>query len=638
MTPDYYAQLQWLLPAPPDFREQVQAALAASDDGAALRSLAQHGMNEAQLYQLGRAFCRARDGGRSWSGLRPLRLAVLSNGTVEHLSAALVATALRYGLDVRLHAVSYEQAYRAALGDDEGLRAFAPELVLLAFDYRALELGPGLGSAADEARTVAGCCAYLQAMCDGVRRHYGALCLVQTVALPPGAGFGSADRRIAGTPLRVLEAVNAQIAAAADAVLDVAALVACVGSGWWFDAAQYQRSKVPFALPLVPLYADHAGRVLGALQGKSRRVLVLDLDNTLWGGVVGDDGVHGIVIGNGSAVGEAHLALQRKALALRQRGVLLAVSSKNDDAQARRPFRELAAMLLKEDAFVAFRANWSDKAANLVAMAQELSLGLDSFVFFDDNPAERALVRRFLPEVAVPELPSDVSGYALVLDAAGYFESTALSEEDLRRADLYRNRAAIAELAPHDLDGYLRGLAMRLEVAPVQDSNRSRVVQLINKSNQFNLTTRRYSTAEVEAAEQDADQLCLALRLTDRLDDHGIISVLMCQRSGTALAVTLWVMSCRVIGRGVERAALQVLVDQARALGCSELRGQFLPSPRNQMVAQHYAKLGFTLALQADDGASDWVLPLAGWQPDAQPAIVLEGGSPAKLYSGADAP
>lgn len=624
MHSDFYTQLQWLPRATGDFRAQIAAALASGDDGSSLRQLAQAGLTEAQLHQLGRACSTAQRAGQQWSALTPLRLLILSNGTTQHLPPALVATALRYGLSLQVLGISYEEAYAVALGGAARVSEFAPQVVLLALDYRALPLEAEPGNLEDEQQTIARCTGWLQALLDGIRQHSQATCLVQTLALPPGGVFGSAERGIAGTPLRVLQAVNDYLATAADALLDVATLAATVGSALWFDAKLFNSSKMPFALPLLPLYADHVGRVLGALRGKSRRVLVLDLDNTLWGGVVGDDGVHGILIGHGTAQGEAHLALQRKALALRQRGVLLAVSSKNDDAVARRPFRELPAMLLQEEAFAAFRANWEDKASNIAGMADELGLGLDSFVFLDDNPAERALVRRFLPQVAVPELPADPAGYAEVLDAAGYFETLSLSEEDRRRADLYRRRSAIAQVAPHDLASYLSSLEMRLQVQPVDDSNRSRTVQLINKSNQFNLTTRRYTEAEVLQAEADPQQICLALRLQDRFDDHGIISVVFAQLEGSSLNIPLWVMSCRVIGRGVEQAILPVLVAQARALGCQTLRGQYLPTARNEMVAQHYAKLGFTRVAQTEDGASQWVLPLDSWQQDAQLFIALD--------------
>ncbi len=244
-------------------------------------------------------------------------------------------------------------------------------------------------------------------------------------------------------------------------------------------------------------------RVLSALRGKSRRALVLDLDNTIWGGVIGDDGLQGIQCAQGDAAGEAYLSVQRLALELRERGIVLAVSSKNNDEVARSPFRHHPELLLKEEHIAVFQANWNDKATNIKAIAQELSLGLDSMVFLDDNPVERNLVRQILPEVAVPELPSDPALYARTLAAAGYFESVVFSDEDVKRARYYQDNARRVGLQKQagDIDAYLESLQMEITFQPFDETGRARIAQLINKSNQFNLTTRRYTESEVAAAE-----------------------------------------------------------------------------------------------------------------------------------------
>lgn len=614
MSADYYARLAWRPLAPADFRSRVQAG----GDDRVWRALAQYALTEPQLHALGRAFLK-RDPARSNGLLTPLKLAVLSNGTAEHLVPALVASGLRYGLALEVLVLAYEAAFLAALGGDARLTTFGADVVLVAEDHRGLPL-PLVSPAADDHRAADAVTAHVQAWADGIRRHTGATCLMQTYAAPLTERFGHADARLAGTARQLIAVANQAVLTHADAMVDVASLVQTVGSAAWFDERRYHESKLPFAIPFVPLYADHIARVLGALRGKSRRVLVLDLDNTLWGGVVGDDGVEGIVIGNGTARGEAHLALQRHAVALRHRGILLAVSSKNDEAVARRAFAERPEMLLDESAFAAFRANWSDKAANLQAISEELALGLDSFVFLDDNPAERELVRTLLPEVAVPEVGDDPSDFVRALDAGGWFEAVRFSDEDRRRADLYTSRRAMSSLAPSDLGSYLASLEMELEIAAPEPANRERVTQLINKSNQFNLTTRRYSEAEVAALEGDPTRPGLVLRLRDRLDDHGIISIILTERAGTTLDIVLWVMSCRVIGRGVERAAVQSLLDLASALECTQLRGRYLPTPRNGMVREHYAALGFTCVDTAPDGATTWTMAL--------PAAAANGEAP----------
>ncbi len=251
------------------------------------------------------------------------------------------------------------------------------------------------------------------------------------------------------------------------------------------------------------------------MRGKSRRVLVLDLDNTIWGGVIGDDGLEGIQCAEGDPRGEAHRSLQRYALELRDRGILLAVCSKNSDDVARRPFRDHPEMLLREEHIAVFQANWNDKATNLKAIAEELSLGLDSLVLVDDDPNERHLVRQFLPSVAVPELPADPALFARALSAAGYFESVAYSKEDSQRARSYQENAHRLDLQKTslDLDGYLASLKMEITFQPFDAAGRQRIVQLINKSNQYNLTTKRYTEADVLAAESDPDRFTLQARL-----------------------------------------------------------------------------------------------------------------------------
>ena len=294
---------------------------------------------------------------------------------------------------------------------------------------------------------------------------------------------------------------------------------------------------------------------------------MLDLDITVWGGVVGDVGMENIAIAEGDAVGEAFRSVQRFALELRERGVVLAVSSKNDDAVARRVFREHPDMLLRENHIAVFQANWKDKASNIKAISEELSLGLDAFVFLDDNPAERGIVRQMLPDVTVPELPADPAYYARTLAAAGYFESTVFSPEDRQRADYYERNAKRVALQKElgGLDEYLASLDMEITFSPFDAYGRDRIAQLINKSNQFNLTTKRYTPAEIAQLERDSDVLALQIRLSDVFGDNGMISVVICRRADRAVwTIDTWLMSCRVLGRGVERMVLRELIARAR--------------------------------------------------------------------------
>jgi FkbH-like protein len=418
-------------------------------------------------------------------------------------------------------------------------------------------------------------------------------------------------------------------------LLDVAGLAETVGLANWHSASEWNLSKIPFAQMFLPLYADHVCRLLGALSGKSRRCLVLDLDNTLWGGVIGDDGLKGIHVSQGDPLGEAHLDLQRYALSLRERGVVLAVSSKNEDAVARLPFREHADMILREEHFAVFQANWTDKAANIRAIAEELSLGLDSFVFVDDNPFERELVRQALSQVAVPEMPADPSLYATALSAAGYFEAATFSAEDLRRASYYEGNArrAVLQQQSGGIQEYLASLQMEIVFQPFDETGRARITQLISKSNQFNLTTRRYTEAEVARIETDPDCFTLQIRLSDTLGDNGMISVIVCRSKEDLWDIDTWLMSCRVLGRGVEQAVLRELLQRARERNIRALIGTYRPTDRNKLVEQHYSKLGFSLESECPDGSTTWLLDVATAQVEAPPMTVRYVGFAADSVS-----
>jgi FkbH-like protein len=390
------------------------------------------------------------------------------------------------------------------------------------------------------------------------------------------------------------------------------------------DPVRWHQAKQLVSPVLAPLYGDLVARVLAAALGLSRKVLVLDLDNTLWGGVIGDDGLDGIQLGQGSAAGEAHLALQRYAAALGRRGIVLAVCSKNDSAVAEHAFEHHPDMALARSDIACFVANWRDKATNLRSIARSLNLGLDSLVFVDDNPAERDIVRRELSEVAVPELPQDVAYYPALLSAAGYFESASFTADDAARSGNYAanlERQSLLELAT-DLPGYLRSLAMTLHAGSIGQVELQRAAQLINKSNQFNLVTRRFTEAELKARTSEPGCIGLWLRLCDKFGDNGIISVIIA-RPDAMLApdewlIDSWLMSCRVLGRQVEAAALEVLARRAIARGARTLIGEFRPTAKNGLVQDHYAKLGFTPVpppASAEPRATFWRYELAVSSP-----------------------
>ncbi len=368
------------------------------------------------------------------------------------------------------------------------------------------------------------------------------------------------------------------------------------------------------------MYGELTMRLVAAQRGRSAKCLVLDLDNTLWGGVIGDDGLEGIVLGQGSALGEAYVEFQRWVLDQARRGVILAVCSKNDEANALLPFERHPEMLISRSDIAAFVANWEDKAANLRTIAQRLNIGTDSLVFVDDNPFERNIVRRELPQVAVPELPEDPAFYARCLADAGYFEALSVTAEDLERSRQYQANVQRETLraSATDLNGYLASLKMRLWAQSFDEVGLKRVVQLINKTNQFNLTTRRYSEAEVEAWIGNKSVLGLQFRLTDSLGDNGIISVIVGKlddMDAKRMIIDSWLMSCRVLGRQVEITCLNILVARAKALGAAEIVGEYIPTAKNNMVREHYSKLNFLPVREDPDGRSVWRLPLQQYVP-----------------------
>jgi FkbH-like protein len=630
-----YTELHWLPRVPKDFSQRLKdLGKSGSSLGSELQALASHALDLNQLTRLAKAIDKARvekrPDGKSLSPLTPFRLAVLSNSTMDLVVPALVASAARHGLALEVIQPSYDQVAQEALTPDSKVNSSMPDAVLLALDFRALPLKISLGDSDASSTTVHGVIGYLQALRDGIKAHSKAVCIFQTFAPPVETFFGSLDRALSGTPRNLIDNVNRELTGivlgSGNVLLDVAALAETVGLANWHDPHLWNMAKLAFSDELIPLYADHVARTIAAIRGKSRKVLILDLDNTLWGGVIGDDGLEGIKLAQGDAEGEAHLEVQRLALNLRQRGILLAVSSKNTDEVARTPFQKHPEMLLKLDHIAVFQANWNDKATNIQAIAEELSLGLDAMVFLDDNPVERGLVRRLLPQVAVPELPEQPAFYARTLAAAGYFEAVAVSGEDFKRAHLYQDNAKRANLQRQagGLEEYLASLEMTITFQAFEATGRSRIVQLINKSNQYNLTTRRYTDPEVVEAENDPKVFTLQVRLSDIFGDNGMISVVIC-RPGTAgeWQIDTWLMSCRVLGRKVEHMVLREILKHAKTAGIRNLVGTYHPTDRNKLVVDHYAKLGFAKTAEEESGLTRWQLIVDGAEPASAPMTVV---------------
>jgi FkbH-like protein len=606
----------------------------------AMRTLAHAGWEEADLRLLGRKIrsilksappslgAEARR-----QGLVPVHLLILSASTASHLADAMIATAIRFGFLLQLTTAEYEEPEPWLERHRDAIKANPPDFVLVASDNRMLRLAAPLGDEVAAARTVEAALAQIMRIAEVAAAATDRPVILQTLAGDPDAPQINMDRGLPGSPRQLASEFNRSLALqarqAGHLLLDTEAIAGLVGQGAWSAGRYWYAAKYPFAVAMIPLYADHIMRIIAAQMGRSRRVLVLDLDNTLWGGIIGDDGIEGLALGTGSPLGESYAALQRMALAWKERGILLCVSSKNDEAIALEAFRSHPEMILKEEDIVAFRVNWDDKAANIKAIASMIDLGLESFVFLDDNPAERKRVREALPGVAVPELPDDPSEWISVFQAAGYFEQTSFSREDQQRAGMYKanaKRAAQLErIGNHD--DYLRSLDMTLSIAPFDQPGRKRIAQLISKSNQFNLTTRRYSEAEVAALQANPDAVTVQARLSDMFGDNGMISAVICLKNGRQWEVDTWIMSCRVLGRRVEEAILQYLVREARTAGAIELIGRYVPTARNGLVRDHFAKLGFATAGDGPDGETRWRLAVGEYADKELPMKIETAGS-----------
>lgn len=605
----------WWLPREAHWEDRLKSVkLELSWDR--LISLANVQLDFLQTIQLDRLLAKIGSGEKPQDCHFPaIRLAILSSCTVDHLLPGLRVAALRRGLWLTTYVCDYGQYRQELLDTRSPLHQFQPNVVLFSLDAAHLFGGSIIDSAADLSVDLA-----LDRLSELWRQaldHFRCQVIQQTLLPVFEPIMGENEQRLRGSPRALAAQFNTQVRVRADAnKVDILALddhVQKNGLDNWHSPALWHRAKQDIALSAAPIFGDIVLRVVAARLGRSAKCLVLDLDNTLWGGVIGDDGPEGIVLGEGSAAGESFLHFQKYAKNLSKRGVILAVCSKNDEAAALAPFQSHPEMQLKVGDIACFVANWYDKASNLRAIAQQLNIGLDSLVFADDNPFERNIVRRELPMVMVPELPDDPALHARCIADAGYFETLTITHEDTLRTQNYQSEKARAELRQSitDMDGYLQSLEMELIYRPFDRTGLQRIVQLINKTNQFNLTTRRYSEAEVIKILEDPEAVTLQMRLVDKFGDHGVIAIVIAHRAKNGeFAIDTWLMSCRVLGRGVEKATLDLLVREVARRGGVAIVGRYLPTKKNVMVKSHYEGLGFEKIADDEGDTTTWRLRL----------------------------
>jgi FkbH-like protein len=626
-------ELHWL-PEIPDWRARLRGL--ASEPGTVWDNavaLAGARVNFVLTNALDETLRRLLSGPPERLPTKPVRLAVLGSSTLTHLLPAIRVAGLRRNIWIDTYENDYCQYWQELSDPGSALHEFRPTAVLLALDAHDLTAGVTAAMDAEAVeRMMAEVTDRIRATWRLARETLRCPVLHQT-ALPLHLPLlGNNEHRLAGSRVAFLHRLNACVRTMAEAEgVDILAIddrAATDGLRAWHDPGLWHRAKQEISHTAAPMYGDLVGRWVAAKQGRSFKCLVLDLDNTVWGGVIGDDGMEGIELGQGSPLGEAYVAFQDYARELSRRGVILAVCSKNDEANAAEPFEKHPEMVLRRGDIASFVANWSDKAGNIRTIAEELNIGLESLVFIDDNPFERNLVRQELPMVAVPEVSDDPTTYPVALADAGYFEGLTVTDEDRERTSQYQGNKARDALkaSATDLPAYLRGLEMELIVKGFDRVGLQRIVQLINKSNQFNLTTRRYTDQDVIAVMADPDAFGLQLRLLDRFGDNGVIAIVIGRlQPNKDLLIDTWLMSCRVLGRQVEPTTLNLIARQAARLGARRLVGEYIPTKKNGMVKDHYAKLGFVVMETDAVGGTRAVLDLAGFTPAETFIQVTEG-------------
>lgn len=554
-------------------------------------------------------------------GQTKIKIAMLGGFTTHQLRELLELYLFAAGVSAEIYEADYGVFRQEILDPSGGLYRFQPNTILLATHWRNLANLPELSDP-------------LQKVIDLVQAEYehwvllwrtahdrlGCQILQNNFDTPPWRSLDNYEMRHGAALAPFIAEVNRLFTARAPSYVtihDVDALAANAGRRTWGNERFFLHAKMPCAPEYLAEYAYSISTVITAQLGLSRKCLVLDLDNTLWGGVIGDDGLSGIRIGEGDPEGEAFLSFQRYLKILKTRGVILAVCSKNNEHTAREVFEKHPDMILRPDDISCFAINWSDKATNLRNIARQLNIGLDSIVFVDDNPAERSIVRQMVPEVAVPEVSGDPLEFIEVLDRYRYFQVATLGAEDFRRADYYRANAKREEIqaAAGGIDNFLQSLDMTATIGPIQAMTLERSTQLINKSNQFNLTTRRRNQAEVMALMKAPDWLTATVSLRDRFGENGLICVVLACMRLDVLDIDTWLMSCRVLKRGVEHFVLNYLCDLARKRHLSSIRGEYIPTAKNDLVRNHYAELGFHKIEMKPNGHTVWELPLAGFKP-----------------------
>ena len=547
------------------------------------------------------------------------KIAVLGGSTANDIVDITELFLLDYGIKPQFYLSEYNRYWQDAMFDNPELQEFAPDIVFIHTTNRNILKYPDINSTKEEAdKLFSEQMEYFEAMWSSIAEKYHCPIIQNNFEPPFFRLMGNRDCFDYRGRVNYINRLNmafADYAASHEGfyINDINYLSACYGIDKWSDPAAWHMYKYAMCIPAIPDFSFNLAGIIKSIFGKNRKSLVLDLDNTLWGGVVGDDGVDGIEIGQETHLGQVYSEFQKYLALVKNTGVMLTVCSKNDEENAIAGLKHPEGSLKPED-FIVIKANWENKDRNIVAIANELNIGLDALVFLDDNPAERAIVSSQLPMVAVPEMTAPEE-YIKTVDRSHFFEITSFSGDDLKRNEMYKKNAERAALQSQfaDYGEYLTSLDMVGVIDDFLPIYLPRITQLTNKSNQFNLTTKRFTTSEMEEVFADDSYIRLYGKLTDKFGDNGIVSVVIGKINGDTLDVILWLMSCRVLKRDMEYAMLDNLVVKAQEKGIKEIKGYYYPTAKNKMVKELYADFGFDRISEDEEGNTVWSLKTEGY-------------------------
>ncbi len=575
--------------------------------------------DSAQLLQKRRKLLRTLK--EQENGTLTLRIAVLGGSTTNDIINMLELFLRNRGIVPEFWQSEYAQYWNDAMFDNPSLAAFRPELIFIHTTSRNVRTYPELhDDAAAVEQKLSEAYQHFEQMWERLAQVYQCPIIQNNFEMPLTRLLGNREIGCIHGRIDFLTQLNCKFYDYAKKhpqfyLHDINYLSASYGLEKWLEPSYWHLYKYALSVPAIPEFAYNLSNIICSLMGRNKKVLALDLDNTLWGGVIGDDGQAGIEIGQETSVGQAYAELQGYLKAHKELGVLLTVCSKNDHENAISGLTHPDSVLSPED-FVSIKANWEPKSQNIADMAQELSLLPESFVFIDDNPAERAIVQAQLPDTAVVAFES-VEECMIALDRCGYFEMTTFSGDDAKRNEMYhanaRRQAAQQQFTNYK--DFLLSLDMKAEIRDFDPVHLPRITQLTNKSNQFNVTTKRYTQAEMEAVAQSSSHIRLYGRLEDKFGDNGIVSVVIGRKEAAALHVELWLMSCRVLKRDMELAMLDALVKECSAQGITEIYGYYYPTKKNAMVADLFGSFGFVKLSEDAEGNTVWKLDIAAYTP-----------------------